>query len=181
MITYPIPLVPGPVRVPPEVLAEYDVDYGSGDLEGEFLELYNRTETNLQQVLGTKNRIAIQTGEGMLALWGALKSCIQPGDKVLSVATGVFGYGIGDMARAIGAQVRIVGQPYNQTINKWNEIEKAIIEFNPKMITAVHCETPSGTLNPLAELGELKRKHSIPLLYVDVVASLGGVPVMADE
>jgi aspartate aminotransferase-like enzyme len=181
MITYPIPLVPGPVRVPPEVLAKYEINYGSGDLEREYLELYNHTEENLQKVLGTKNRVAIQTGEGMLALWGALRSSIQPGDKVLSIATGVFGYGIGDMAKAIGAQVRIVGQPYNQTISQWSEIEKAIIEFNPKMITAVHCETPSGTLNPLAELGELKRKHNVPLLYVDVVASLGGVPVRLDE
>ena len=31
----------------------------------------------------------IQTGEGMLALWGAMKSCLQPGDKVLALSTGL--------------------------------------------------------------------------------------------
>jgi aspartate aminotransferase-like enzyme len=180
MNTYPIPMVPGPVSVPGEILQAFQMDYGSGDLEAEFLELYNQTEANLQEIFQTKNKVAIQTGEGMLALWGALKSCIRPGDRVLSIATGVFGYGIADMAEAIGANVHTVGLAYNQTFSDWNDIERAILEFSPKMITAVHCETPSGTLNPLEKLGQLKRKHSVPLLYVDVVASLGGAPVSVD-
>lgn len=181
MITYPIPMVPGPVTVPEEVLSQYRIDYGSGDLEPEFLELYNQTEADLQKIFSTKNRVAIQTGEGMLALWGALKSCILPGDRVLSLATGVFGFGVADMAKSIGAEVRIVGLPYNQTIGDWASIEKAIAEFNPKMITVIHCETPSGTLNPVEQLGELKREYSVPLLYVDVVASVGGAPVLTDD
>lgn len=181
MKTYPIPMVPGPVSVPEEILQAFQMDYGSGDLESEFLELYNQTEANLQMIFQTTNKVAIQTGEGMLALWGALKSCIRPDDRVLSIATGVFGYGIAEMAEAIGANVQTVGLAYNQTISDWNEVERAILEFSPKMITAVHCETPSGTLNPLERLGELKRKHSVPLLYVDVVASLGGTPVSVDD
>jgi aspartate aminotransferase-like enzyme len=181
MKTYPIPMVPGPVHVPEEVFAAYSQDFGSGDLETDFLELYNRTEANLQRILATQNRVAIQTGEGMLALWGALKSCIQAGDRVLAIASGVFGFGIADMARSIGADVRVIGLPYNRTISDWKEVETAIGEFNPKMITVVHCETPSGTLNPLEELGRLKREYQVPLLYADVVASLGGAPVLIDE
>ena len=174
-------MVPGPVKVPEEILAAYQINYGSGDLETEFLELYNKTETNLKKIFGTQNRITIQSGEGMLALWGALKSCIVPGDRVLSVATGVFGYGIGELAKSIGAEVMTVGFEYNQTISDWDRIEQAIVEFKPKMITVVHCETPSGTLNPIAELGRLKAKHGVPLLYMDSVASAGGAPVETDQ
>lgn len=181
MQTYSIPMVPGPVSVRTGVLQAYQIDYGSGDLEPEFLDLYNRTEANLQKIFMTKNRIAIQTGEGMLALWGALKSCIVPGDRVLSIGTGVFGYGVADMARSIGAKVATVDFGYDETINNWNAVEEAIATFKPKMITVIHCETPSGTLNPLEELGQLKRKYAIPLLYVDVVASLGGASVLTDE
>ena len=181
METYRIPMVPGPVRVPAEVLQAYAKDYGSGDLEPEFLELYNRCETDLQQILATRSRVAIMTGEGMLALWGALKSCLRPGERVLSIANGVFGYGVGDMARSIGAEVRTLGLGYDETVSDWAAVEQAILEFKPKMITIIHCETPSGTLNPLAELGRLKRKHGVPLLYVDAVASLGGAPVLVDE
>ena len=181
MEVYPIPMVPGPVKVPREVLDQYLNDFGSGDLETDFLELYNQTETNLQTIFATRNKIAIQTGEGMLALWGALKSCIKPGERVLSIASGVFGYGIADMAKSIGAEVKTVGLPYDQTIQDWDEIETAISKFEPKMITVVHCETPSGTLNPLEKLGQLKKIYAVPLLYVDVVASLGGAPVLTDD
>lgn len=181
MQTYSIPMVPGPVKVAQEVLDAYQVNYGSGDLETEFLDLYNRTEADLQKVFGTKNRVAIQTGEGMLALWGALKSCIVPGDRVLAVATGVFGFGIGDMAKSVGAEVETVGFGYDETLHDWERVERAIVEFKPKMITVVHCETPSGTLNPIAELGLLKAKHGVPLLYMDSVASAAGAPVLADE
>ncbi|MEE4356252.1 MAG: alanine--glyoxylate aminotransferase family protein [Desulfococcaceae bacterium] len=181
MKTYPIPMIPGPVKVPEAVLKAYEVNYASPDMEPEFLELYNKTENNLKKILGTENQVVIQTGEGMLALWTALKSCLKPGDRVLAVATGVFGYGIGEMAKSAGAEVRTVGFGYDETIGDLGEIEKAIAEFRPKMITVVHCETPSGTLNPLAGLGKLKKQYAVPLLYADVVASAGGAPVLADE
>jgi aspartate aminotransferase-like enzyme len=60
-------------------------------------------------------------------------------------------------------------------------LEAAISGTQPKMITVVHCETPSGTLNPLEELGRLKEKYEVPLLYVDAVSSVGGTPVLTDE
>jgi aspartate aminotransferase-like enzyme len=181
MKTYPIPMVPGPVKLPQTVLNVYQTNFGSADLEAEFLELYNKTESNLKMILSTRNRVVIQSGEGMLALWSALKSCLLPGDRVLAIATGVFGDGIGDMALSIGADVNKIRLPYNETISDISEIETAIVQFKPKMITAVHCETPSGTLNPIAELGRLKQRHNVSLLYVDAVASAGGAPVLSDE
>lgn len=181
MITYPIPMVPGPVKLPQTVLDVYQTNFGSADLEAEFLELYNRTESNLKIILGTRNRVVIQSGEGMLALWSALKSCLIPKDRVLAIATGVFGDGIGDMALSMGADVNKIRLPYNETISDMSEIETAIVRFKPKMITVVHCETPSGTLNPIAELGKLKQQYKIPLLYVDAVASVGGTTVVSDD
>jgi aspartate aminotransferase-like enzyme len=181
MKTYPIPMVPGPVKVAQEVLDAYQVNYGSADLEPEFLQLYNRTEVNLKTIMATKNQVVIQSGEGMLALWGALKSCLLPGDRVLSVATGVFGDGIGDMAATTGAEVRKISLPYDQTIADMDQIKTEIEDFRPKMITVVHCETPSGTLNPLEVLGNIKKDLEVPLLYVDAVSSIGGAPVATDE
>ena len=181
MQTYPIPMVPGPVVVPEAIRQVYQKPYGSGDLEPEFVELYTRSQRRLKEIMGTRDDIVIMSGEGMLALWSALKSCLVAGDRVLAVATGVFGYGIGEMAQSIGADVKIVGFSYDETINDMARIEAAIAEFKPRMITAVHCETPSGTLNPLEELGRLKHAYRVPLLYVDTVASAGGVPVLADD
>jgi aspartate aminotransferase-like enzyme len=181
MKIYPIPMVPGPVKVAREVLNAYQINYGSADMEPEFLELYSRTEANLKTILSTQSQVVLQSGEGMLALWGALKSCLAAGDRVLSIATGVFGDGIGDMAASVGAEVHKVSLPFNETISDLNPIQVALENFNPKMITVVHCETPSGTLNPIAELGRIKKELGIPLLYVDAVSSIGGAPVLTDD
>ncbi len=181
MQSYPIPMVPGPVVVPEAIRRVYLEAYGSGDLETEFIELYTRTQRRIKEIFTTRDDIVIMSGEGMLALWSALKSCLVPGDRVLTVATGVFGYGIGEMAQSLGADVKTVGFSYDETINDMARIEAAIAEFKPRMITAVHCETPSGTLNPLDELGRLKNAYRVPLFYVDTVAGAGGVPVLADD
>jgi aspartate aminotransferase-like enzyme len=179
METYPIPLIPGPTSVPEAVRAAYLVDYGSSDIEPEFFGLYAETQRQLQEILGTRNKIAIMTGEAMVVLWGALKSCLQPGDRVLAVATGVFGYGIAEMARGIGAEVQTVGFGYDEIADP-GRVEEAIRFFRPKMLTLVHCETPSGTLNPAREIGELVREYDVPLYYVDAVASAGGAPLEVD-
>ena len=179
MQRYAIPLVPGPVSVPEAVRAVYAIDYGSTDLEEEFFELYERCERKLQHVLGASADVTIQTGEGMLALWGALKSVIRPGDRVLAVGTGLFGVGIGAMARQIGAEVEIVEFPFDSIVDP-QPVREAAHRFRPRLITAVHCETPSGTLNPLAELGQICREVDA-LFYVDFVASGGGAPVDVDR
>jgi aspartate aminotransferase-like enzyme len=119
------------------------------------------------------------TGEGMIALWGALKSCIQPGDRVLAVSTGVFGHGIGDMAASIGAEVQWVEFGYDEILQP-GPVEEAVRTFQPKMVTTVHCETPSGTLNPVDQVGDLVRRYDVPLYYVDTVASTAGTPVLTD-
>ena len=113
MQTYDIGLVPGPVSVPPELRAAYQINYGSSDLEDEFFALYRRCESHLGKILATRNRVAIQSGEGMIALWSALKSVLRSGDRVLAVANGVFGYGIGDMARQLGMEVEVVDFGYD--------------------------------------------------------------------
>ena len=42
MQTYDIGLVPGPVSVPPELRATYQINYGSSDLEDEFFAFFNK-------------------------------------------------------------------------------------------------------------------------------------------
>jgi len=173
-------MVPGPTSVPAEVRAAYQFDYAASDLEEEFFQLYERVQGQLRQILQTRNQMAIMTGEGMAALWGALKSCVREGDRVLAVATGLFGHGIGDMARSVGAQVEVVGFDYDGVADP-SPVEDAILRFRPKMVTMVHCETPSGTLNPIGEVGRLVAQHGVPLFYVDAVSSAAGAELRTDD
>ncbi len=176
-----IAMIPGPVQVPNFVLEELAYDHGFGQYEEDFLPLYHETGKLLAQCMGTKQQAVIMTGEGMLALWAGLKSCLRAKDRVLSIATGIFGEGIGQMAASLGCDVKTISYPFNATVGDLTEIEAAIADFKPYMITAVHCETPSGTLNPLDGIGALKKQYGVPLFYVDAVSSLGGTPVLMDE
>ncbi len=180
MRTYRVPMVPGPTSVPAEVLAAYQVDFGSSDVEEEFFLLYGQVQDQLRRIMQTGNQIAIMTGEGMLALWGALKSCLRPGDRVLAVSTGLFGAGIGDMARSLGAEVETVGFAWD-AVAEPAAVGEAIARFRPKMVTMVHCETPSGTLNPVEAVGKLVEHHQVPLFYVDAVSSAGGAELRTDD
>jgi len=179
MKTYRLPLMPGPTAIAQEVLNAYHTDYGSADAEPEFFELYEATQANLQKIMRTKNQIALMNGEAMVGLWAALKSCLQPGDRVLAIATGVYGYGIGDMARSLGCHVETVGFNHDEAADP-NRVESALKKFQPKMVTMVHCETPSGILNPAAEVGQLVKKYAVPLFYMDAVSSVAGATVNTD-
>ena len=86
MKIYRIPMVPGPVSVSREVLEAGQENFGSADLEKEYIDLYKATEKSLRKIMQTKNSVVIQTGEGMLALWSALKSCLLPGVGVVDRA-----------------------------------------------------------------------------------------------
>lgn len=176
-------MLPGPTTLHPDVLKALSQDYSSGQVDEHFLPFYAQTGKKLASLMGTTNDVVLMTGEGMLALWAGLKSCLKPGDPVVSVGTGVFGDGIGEMAASFGCKVEGVSLPYNSTIgmgDSLQRIEEAIRRTKPVMLTAVHCETPSGTLNPLAALGEMKKRLGVPLFYVDAVASVGGAPIEGD-
>jgi len=176
---YRTPLVPGPTTVPPEVLAAFAQNYPSGDLEPEYCTLYAETQARLQTIFGTGNRIALMSGEAMVGLWGALKSCVRPGDRVLAVAGGLFGHGFAEMARAIGADVRLVESDWDD-VPDVAAVEQAAAEFRPHLVTMVHGETPSGTIMPVGEVGAALRRQGAPLFLVDAVATAGGTPVETD-
>ena len=119
MSQHRIPMVPGPTRVAADVLKAYSQDYPSADIEESFFQEYTRCVNGLKQIgrfsltcadlkVNTDNDIAILSGEGMVALWGALKSVLRKGDVVVSVCNGVYGNGIADMASRLGAVVHKV-------------------------------------------------------------------------
>lgn len=108
----------------------------------------------------------------MVSLWGALKSVIKPGDRVLAMGTGIFGYGIADMARKVGANVQILEFPLDRPFlaSDMDKVRAAMDSFDPMLVTAVHCETPTGIVNDIKALGEVLSSYKA-LYYVDYVAS----------
>ena len=177
--TYPIPLVPGPVSVPVKFREAYLTDFGSSDLEKDFYSLLRDNQELLKKILKTENSVTIQSGEAMLVLWGALKSTVKPKDRVLTLSNGLFGHGLGEMAESLGAEVRYIEAEDGSFIDK-SILGSELDSFKPNVVTAVHCETPSGLLNPIEEIAPMI-KESGALFCVDFVASAGGADVRVDE
>ncbi len=179
MNTYKIPLVPGPVSVPLKCREAYLTNYGSSDLEENFFILLEENQRLLREILKTKNSVTIQSGEAMLILWGALKSTVRAGDRVLALSNGLFGHGFGEMAEAVGAKVEILEAAPGEFVDI-DLLRSKIASFKPHLVTSVHCETPSGLLNPIAEIAPIVRESGA-LFCVDFVASAGGADVRVDE
>ena len=179
MEQYKIGLIPGPVSVPENIRRAWLNDYGSSDLEAEFFDLYRQNQVLIQELLHTQNSIVITSGEAMSILWASLKCTLRPGEKVLAVSSGLFGEGFAEMAKTFGAEAEVCAFPYDEVPDPARVREHASV-FRPKVLTAVHCETPSGTLTPcLAELGRIA--HEVGALFVvDFVSSAGGAPLDAD-
>ena len=177
---YKIGLVPGPVSVPKEIRRAWENDFASSDLEDEFFNLYHENQLLTQKILHTKNDIVITSGEAMSILWASLKCTLKAGEKILAVSSGLFGEGFADMARTFGAVAEICAFDYDD-VPEPQKIYEHVKKFKPKVITAVHCETPSGTVTPcLAEIGKIA--HEVGALFVvDFVSSAGGVPLDVDK
>ena len=179
MEKYRIGLVPGPVSIPEYIRSAWSNDFGSSDLEEEFFTLYQQNQALTQKLLRTHNSIVITSGEAMSILWAALKCTLKPGEKLLAVSSGLFGEGFADMAKSFGVNAEVCAFPFDDIPDPQIVLEYAK-RFRPKVITAVHCETPSGTLTPcLAELGAAA--HEVGALFVvDFVSSAGGANLDVD-
>lgn len=172
-------LTAGPSASWPEVMAAMGqpIIY---DYDPSFLETFRRTTEKIAEVFDTKEDVLIMQGEAVLGLEAAGRACVRPGMKVINLVSGVYGKGMSDWLKMWGADLIEIAVPYDEAVPA-EAVEKAL-DDNPgvELVAVVHSETPSGTLNPIKEIGPLVRAHGAVSL-VDCVSSLGGMPVLPDE
>lgn len=173
-------MTPGPTEVSEEVRMAMSRKITNPDLDPEFFDFYLDVSSKLQQVLKTKNDVIIMSGEGILGLESACASLIEPGDKVLVLDNGIFGHSFADFADLYGADVTRWEFPYQAEIDIELLEQKLAEENDFKFATLVHCETPTGIINNLADITALLNKYNI-LSVVDSVSAIGGVPIEVDK
>ena len=170
----------GPVEVSPRVLsalAQPPVYHYFRD----FVEFFDETTRKTALVFQTKESdVLLLQGEGVLGLEASIMCTLNPGDKVLVFENGPFGKWFADYVKNAGC----IPVYYDEEPDRIFDVSKAIkfLEENRDAVavTIVHCETPAGLLNPVAEI--CRRAKSLGMLtVVDVVASLGGVDIRPDE
>jgi len=173
-------MTPGPTYVSENVRSAMAQPIINPDIDLQFYEIYKETTTLLQQIMKTENDVLILDGEGILGLEASCASLIEEGDRVLVLSNGIFGEGFGDFVKMyLGECVyyRSDDQLPFDTATLRQYLEK---DSNFKMATLVHCETPSGLVNPINELCPLLKEFGI-LTVVDAVSSIGGISIETDE
>jgi alanine-glyoxylate transaminase/serine-glyoxylate transaminase/serine-pyruvate transaminase len=103
-----------------------------------------------------------------------LVNLVGRGDVVVVGVNGLFGERMCEVARRLGAEVVRVEAPWGTPIDP-EDLLRA--HDHPKVIAVVHAETSTGVRNDVEALGAAKGDA---LVLVDVVTSLGGIPVDVD-
>lgn len=173
-------MTPGPTRVRENVRMARSLETTNPDLDLEFYDYYKDTCDLISELLNTKNPAYILSGEGILGLEAACASLTEPGDRVLVIDNGVFGHGFADFVQIYGGNPVLYTTDYQKAVDvdAFNAYLEQDHDF--KYATVVHCDTPSGRLNPIQDICPLLKSYGI-LTVVDAVASMFGEPVRVDD
>jgi aspartate aminotransferase-like enzyme len=147
----------------------------------EFAELQGRIMQRLKRFFRTENDVFILTSSGTSAMEAAIVNTLSPGDHVLAVTIGEFGDRFAAIARAYGAQVRVLSfEP--GTAAQPGVIAAALQEdMETKAVLVTHNETSTGVTNDLEAIGKAIRAVNPEVLYlVDAISSLGCIPFATD-
>jgi len=145
-----------------------------------FIETFSRTTDLLRQVFRTRNDVIIMQAEAILGLEAAAASVIEPGMKVLNLVSGVFGKWFEDFVVKYGGEPVEIAVPYNAAIDP--EDVRRVLETQPgiKVLSVVHSETPSGTINPVKEICTIAKEYGV-VTIVDTVSGLGSEMLSPEE
>ena len=99
---------------------------------------------------------------------------------VLNLASGVYGKGFGYWSARYHKEMVEIEVPYNEAIDPAQVAEAFRKRPDIKVVSLVHHDTPSGTINPAREIGKIVREHDA-LLIVDAVSSFGGMDIHPDD
>lgn len=170
---------PGPVTVPPEVLAATAkpiIHHRSADFDP----LFKNVQEGLQNAFQTKNPVCTFASSGTGAMEAAIVSTASPGDKVISLESGKFGERWGEIAQAFGFDA-------NRVNIEWGTGPDAnlladLLKKNPetKAVYTTLCETSTGTISNVKALAEVTR-NTDTLLIVDAVSGMAADELRSDE
>ena len=168
---------PGPLTTSLPVKQAMLRDLGSRD--DEFIEVVREIREGLLEVAGVSadgqyEAIPMQ-GSGTFSLEAVISSAIPPDGKLLAVVNGAYGERIVKIATTYGIETTVLRCRENE-LPSVEAVDQALTsDKSISMVVAVHCETTSGIMNPIQEIGEVVHRHERNY-FVDSMSAFGAVP-----
>ncbi|HVY98126.1 MAG TPA: aminotransferase class V-fold PLP-dependent enzyme, partial [Dongiaceae bacterium] len=174
-----ITLSAGPVATYPAIQRAFatPVQY---DFDPWFQDFYEQVTRKAAKALRVRQPALILQVEPAPGIEATAASLISRDDVVLNLASGVYGKGFGYWSARYHKEMVEIEVPFNESIDP--AAVKAAFKKRPdiKVVSLVHHDTPSGTINPAREIGRIVRDHDA-LLIVDAVSSFGGMEIHPDD
>jgi 2-aminoethylphosphonate-pyruvate transaminase len=168
---------PGPLSTSETVKKAMLRDMGSRDTE--FLSLIKNIRRRLLELGGVADgcyEAVLMQGSGTFAVESVLSSVIPRSGKLLVAINGAYGHRMAKIAMVLGISYETM--IFEEATPVHVQEVRARLAEDPRIthVGTIHCETSTGILNPIAELGcavhEARR-----IFIVDAMSSFGGIPL----
>jgi 2-aminoethylphosphonate-pyruvate transaminase len=171
----PFLLTPGPLTTAYSVKAAMLRDWGSWD--GDFRAMTKSLCDQLVAMVGVTDgsyACVPMQGSGSFSVEAMLGTFVPRGGKVLVLANGAYGLRAAETLRVIGREFTLIDKgdympPRGHEVGAALDADPAITH-----VIAIHCETSSGILNPVAEISEAVYARGRKLL-IDSMSAFGAV------
>lgn len=173
-------LTPGPLSTSKAVKAAMLRDWCTWDQD------YNSIVQDLRSRLAAMASpkpgytAVLMQGSGTFSVESCVGSLVPRDGALLVLANGAYGQRIGKIATVLG--IPLVLEDFGETAPVDPARVKALLAAHPEVTHAavVHCETTTGMLNPIREIG-VAVKEAGRTYIVDAMSSFGGIPIDAAE
>jgi aspartate aminotransferase-like enzyme len=173
-------LAPGPVNLHPQVqeaLALPMIHHRTP----EFDQILKRVLEGLKKIFQTKEAVYISSSTGSGGMEALLVNVLQKGDRVLGIDSGKFGERWCEMAEVYGAKVNRMKIDWGKAVTV-DQVGAHLMKYpDTKIVMCQACETSTGVVHPIEELGQLLSDRPDILFLVDGITALGAMPMPMDK
>jgi 2-aminoethylphosphonate-pyruvate transaminase len=118
----------------------------------------------------------LMQGSGTFCVESVITTAVPDGGKLLVLANGAYGRRLALIAERIGIDV-LMHDAGDTSMPDLEQLEQTLsADTAISHVAAVHCETTTGMLNPIASIGRIVKAHA-KVFIVDAMSSFGGIPL----
>jgi len=168
-------LTPGPLSTTPSVKAVMLRDWCTWDRD--YNDIVQDIRARLVTLAADPDFTAVlMQGSGTFSVEATIGCMMPPDGKLLVLANGAYGDRIATIARYLKLPLEVhdsgeITPPDLDRLRDTLATDAAISH-----VAVVHCETTTGMLNPIEEIGEIV-KAAGRIFMVDAMSSFGGIPI----
>ncbi|MET3287591.1 UNVERIFIED_CONTAM: 2-aminoethylphosphonate--pyruvate transaminase/phosphonoacetaldehyde hydrolase [Brevibacillus sp. OAP136] len=174
-------LTPGPLTTSPSVKQAMLKDWCTWDKDynGLVQAIRHKLVALATQDTDTYTAVLMQ-GSGSFSVESVIGSVIPKEGKLAVITNGAYGNRIVQMASVYGISTAVIDCGEVGSVDPRQLDDLLARETAITHVMVVHCETTTGMLNPIADIGRVAKDHG-KVFIVDAMSSFGGIPFdMAD-